>query len=103
VIHRKLSLGTQSNNGERFAERALSVASPAACNAARCSPTSANYSPHTTAATRSPRSPEPRGLNGYLFSRSGGRRDVRPRVGCRCHVTSTHIRTHRLTTPCGYK
>jgi transposase len=26
VIHRKLSLGTQSNNGERFAERALSTA-----------------------------------------------------------------------------
>jgi transposase len=26
VIHRKLSLGTQSNNGERFAERALSAA-----------------------------------------------------------------------------
>ena len=26
VIHRKLSLGTQSENGERFAERALSVA-----------------------------------------------------------------------------
>ena len=31
---------------------------PAACNAARCSPTSANYSPPTTAATHSPRSPE---------------------------------------------
>ena len=26
VIHRKLSLGTQSNSGERFAERALSAA-----------------------------------------------------------------------------
>ena len=26
VIHRKLSLGTQSNDGERFAERALSAA-----------------------------------------------------------------------------
>ncbi len=26
VIHRKLSLGTQSHNGERFAERALSAA-----------------------------------------------------------------------------
>jgi hypothetical protein len=26
VIHRKVSLGTQSNNGERFAERALSAA-----------------------------------------------------------------------------
>ena len=26
VIHRKLSLGTQSQNGERFAERALSIA-----------------------------------------------------------------------------
>jgi hypothetical protein len=26
VIHRKISLGTQSNNGERFAERALSAA-----------------------------------------------------------------------------
>jgi hypothetical protein len=37
----------------------------AECSAARCSPTSANYSPPTTAATRSPRSPErPRGLNG---------------------------------------
>jgi hypothetical protein len=26
VIHRKVSLGTQTNNGERFAERALSAA-----------------------------------------------------------------------------
>ncbi|MGO9753112.1 MAG: IS66 family transposase [Solirubrobacteraceae bacterium] len=26
VIHRKVSLGTQSENGERFAERALSAA-----------------------------------------------------------------------------
>jgi hypothetical protein len=26
VIHRKISLGTQSENGERFAERALSAA-----------------------------------------------------------------------------
>ena len=26
VIHRKISLGTQSDNGERFAERALSAA-----------------------------------------------------------------------------
>jgi hypothetical protein len=26
VIHRKLSLGTQSDDGERFAERALSAA-----------------------------------------------------------------------------
>jgi transposase len=26
VIHRKLSLGTQSDNGERFAERTLSAA-----------------------------------------------------------------------------
>ena len=26
VIHRKVSLGTQSNNGERFVERALSAA-----------------------------------------------------------------------------
>ena len=26
VIHRKVSLGTQSNTGERFAERALSAA-----------------------------------------------------------------------------
>ena len=26
MIHRKLSLGTQSKNGERFAERALSAA-----------------------------------------------------------------------------
>jgi hypothetical protein len=26
VIHRKVSLGTQSNEGERFAERALSAA-----------------------------------------------------------------------------
>ena len=34
----------------------------AECSAARCSPTSANYSPPTTAATHSPRSPErPRG------------------------------------------
>ena len=31
---------------------------PAACNAAHCSPTSANYSPPTPAATHSPRSPE---------------------------------------------
>jgi len=35
VIHRKISLGTQSENGERFAERALSAAAPPACNAAR--------------------------------------------------------------------
>ena len=38
---------------------------PAACNAARCSPTSANCSPPTTAVIHSPRSPEPRGLNAY--------------------------------------
>ena len=33
VIHRKLSLGTQSNTGERFAERAPSAA--ATCRAQR--------------------------------------------------------------------
>jgi transposase len=36
VIHRKLSLGTQSDNGERFAERALSAATT--CRMQRRSP-----------------------------------------------------------------
>jgi len=58
VIHRKISLGTQSEGGERFAERALSAASTCRHNTAHYSPTSANYSSLTTAATRSPRSPE---------------------------------------------
>ena len=42
VIHRKLSLGTQSQTGERFAERALSAATTCRINTARSSPTSAN-------------------------------------------------------------
>ena len=38
--------------------RALRRRRPAACNAARCSPTSANSCSHTPAATRSPHSPD---------------------------------------------
>lgn len=60
VIHRKLSLGTQSDDGERFAERALSAAATCRMQHRSLLPTSANYSSHTTAATRSRRSPEPK-------------------------------------------
>ena len=46
--------------------RALGRRRPAASNTAHYSPTSANYSPPTTAATHSPPSPErPEGLNAY--------------------------------------
>ena len=41
--------------------------SPAASNTARSSPTSPTYSPPKPAAIHSPRSPEPGGVNGYIF------------------------------------
>jgi hypothetical protein len=50
VIHRKVSLGTQTKHGERFAQRALSAPPPAASKAARCSPNPshpANHRPHS--------------------------------------------------------
>jgi hypothetical protein len=59
VIRRKLSLGTQSDEGERFAERALTAAATFRQQHAHCSVTSANSSPPTPAATDSPRSPDP--------------------------------------------
>ena len=54
---------------ERLArlEARASMPAPAACNTARCSPTSASNSPRTTTATHSPRSPEPHELNAYGF------------------------------------
>ena len=60
VIHRKLSLGTQSSDGERFAERALSAA--ATCRMRRRSLFTylSDLLTRTTAAPRAPRSPEPR-------------------------------------------
>ena len=55
VIHRKVSLGTQSQR-RRAVRRTRPVRrrAPAANNTAPCSPTSANSSPPTTAATHSP-------------------------------------------------
>jgi transposase len=59
VIHRKLSHGTRSDDGERFAERALSAAATCRQHNARCSTSSPNCSPPTPAAIHSPRSSEP--------------------------------------------
>ena len=65
MIHRKVSLGTQSETGERFAERALSAA--VTCRMQRRSLFTylSELSPRTPAVIHSPRSPEPRGLNAY--------------------------------------
>ena len=68
VIHRKLSLGSQSENGERFAERALSTA--VTCRMQRRSLFTylSDLIAAHTAATHSPRSyPEPQGLNAYRY------------------------------------
>ena len=58
VIHRKLSHGTRSHDGERWSSAPSPPRSPAACRAARCSPTWPTCSPATAAVSRSPRLPE---------------------------------------------
>ena len=57
MIHRKLSLGTQSENGERFAERALSAAATCRMQHRSLFTYLSELSPPTPAATHSPRSP----------------------------------------------
>jgi len=62
VIYRKLSLGTQSQDGERRIERLSACCRstrPAASSAGRCTPTSPTPSPPTPAATPSRYSPDP--------------------------------------------
>ena len=64
VIYRKLSLGTQSEGGERRIERLLSAHTTCRLQGARCLPTSASCWPLMPAAIRRPGSPEQsRGLN----------------------------------------
>ena len=66
VIYRKLSLGSQSEQGERTIERLLSASITCRLQNARSSPTSPTSSPPTPAATPSPPSPDsPTGLNAY--------------------------------------
>jgi hypothetical protein len=79
VIHRKLSHGTQSEDGETFSNAPCPPRSPAASNTAPCSPTCANYSPPTPAATHSQHSPE-QGLNAYTFVEDGDSRLIPPPI-----------------------
>ena len=65
VIHRKLSLGTQSEPANGSPNARSPPPPPAACNTARCSPTSANSSPHTTRRPIPRAHLRPRALNGY--------------------------------------
>ena len=57
VIHRKVSLGTKATTASGSPNAHCPPPAPADCNTTRCSPTSANRSPLTLAATHSPPSP----------------------------------------------
>ena len=66
VIHRNSRSAPKAPTGSGSPNAPSQPPPPAECNAARYSPTSANYSLPTPAATHSPRSPEqPRELNAY--------------------------------------
>ncbi len=58
VIHRKSRTAPEATTASDSPNARYPPPPPAACNTARCSPTSANCSPPTTAATHSPRSPK---------------------------------------------
>ena len=79
VIYRKLSLGSQSDQGERTIERLLSASSPADSANARSSPTSPTSSPPTSAATQSPHSPDLSGAPERLRTNVRFRGPIRPR------------------------
>ncbi|MCA1699795.1 MAG: transposase [Actinobacteria bacterium] len=86
VIHRKLSHGTRTDDGERFVERALSASVTCRLQHRSLFAYLAELLTATPAATRSPRSfkrPSAAGLNGYTFRRRCSSARSRPKwISC---------------------